>query len=84
MSLLLELSPKADKLRKIIIDKVQPTFRTTLPKLIGKIGRSVLTKLNICQQRAVLRALAAKDYFLIKGMPGTGMKIKKYQIIFAF
>lgn len=72
---MLELSPKAEKLRRIIIDKEQPTFRNTLPKLIGKIGRSILKKLNVCQQRAVLRALAAKDYFLIKGMPGTGMLI---------
>lgn len=72
LSLLLEVTPKAEKLRKLIIDKAQPVFKTTLPKVIAKLGRSILKKLNVCQQRAVLKALTAQDYFLIKGMPGTG------------
>lgn len=72
LALLLEPSPKANKLRKIVIDKLPPNFKTTLPKIIATKGKIILKRLNIVQQRAVLKALASEDYFLIKGMPGTG------------
>lgn len=72
LSLLLEVSPRASELRKIIVDKLPPTFKKTLPKIIATKGKTILKRLNIVQQRAVLRAIAAEDYFLIKGMPGTG------------
>ncbi|KAJ8964340.1 hypothetical protein NQ314_004983 [Rhamnusium bicolor] len=73
LTLLLELTPRAEQLRRIIIDKVPPTFRATLPKLIGTKGKPILRRLNIVQQRAVLKAIAANEFFLIKGMPGTGI-----------
>lgn len=34
-----------------------------------------MRSLNIEQQRAVLRALSAKDYVLLQGLPGTGMYV---------
>lgn len=81
LSLLLEVTPKAEKLRRLIIDKAQPAFKTTLPKVVAKMGRSILKKLNVCQQRSVLKALTAQDYFLIKGMPGTGNLLWIFQYV---
>lgn len=72
LSLLLEMTPKASILRRIIVDKSLPTYKTTLSKSVGIKGKSILQRLNIIQQRAVLKAVASEDYFLIKGMPGTG------------
>ncbi|XP_072401459.1 DNA replication ATP-dependent helicase/nuclease DNA2 [Diabrotica undecimpunctata] len=72
LALLLEPTPRADTLRKIIVDKQRPTFRTTLPKVVGTTGKAILKRLNRVQQRAVLKAITANEYFLIKGMPGTG------------
>ncbi|CAH1104668.1 unnamed protein product [Psylliodes chrysocephalus] len=72
LALLLENTQKAENLRKIIIDKSIPTFKPTLPKIIGTKGKTILKRLNIVQQRAVLKAITANEYFLIKGMPGTG------------
>ncbi|XP_056631661.1 DNA replication ATP-dependent helicase/nuclease DNA2 [Diorhabda sublineata] len=72
LALLLESTPKSENLRKIIIDKISPTFKSKLPKEIGIKGKYILRRLNHIQQRAVLKAIAANEYFLIKGMPGTG------------
>ncbi|CAG9854946.1 unnamed protein product [Phyllotreta striolata] len=72
LALLLENTPKADNLRKTIIDKAPPTFKPTLPKIIASKGKHILKTLNLVQQRAVLKAITANEYFLIKGMPGTG------------
>ncbi|VEN40835.1 unnamed protein product [Callosobruchus maculatus] len=72
LTLLLELTPRSENLRRIIIDKTPPTFMATLPKRIAMKGKEILTRLNKVQQRAVLKAIAAKDYYLIMGMPGTG------------
>ncbi|XP_028132105.2 DNA replication ATP-dependent helicase/nuclease DNA2 [Diabrotica virgifera virgifera] len=72
LALLLEPTPRAENLRKIIVDKESPTFRTTLPKVVGTTGKTILRRLNRVQQRAVLKAITANEYFLIKGMPGTG------------
>ncbi|PNF13913.1 hypothetical protein B7P43_G09862 [Cryptotermes secundus] len=62
----------AAKLRKLIVDRERPTFVERLRSSILRPGRPILEPLNMCQRRAVLKALSANDYFLIKGMPGTG------------
>ncbi|KAK9881525.1 hypothetical protein WA026_016406 [Henosepilachna vigintioctopunctata] len=72
LTLLLESSPRADQLRRIIIDKLPPTFLDKLPKVVASKGIPILKRLNKVQQRAVLKAIAANDFLLIKGMPGTG------------
>lgn len=72
LSLLLEDTERAARLRDLIIDKTAPRFRDKLPRNIAKVGTPILRQLNKVQQRAVLRAVAADDYLLIKGMPGTG------------
>lgn len=33
-------------------------------------GKRILKKLNLIQQKAVLKALTANDYLLLKGLPG--------------
>ncbi|KAI8442227.1 hypothetical protein MSG28_005804 [Choristoneura fumiferana] len=53
-------------------DKESPQFEKKLPREVGRIGTKLMKSLNIQQQRAVLRALAAKDYALLQGLPGTG------------
>ncbi|KAF2883992.1 hypothetical protein ILUMI_22190 [Ignelater luminosus] len=72
LSLLLEPSEEAKKLREIIIDKKSPTFNNKLPKIVATKGTPILRPLNTMQQRAILKALSSNDYLLIKGMPGTG------------
>lgn len=72
LSLLLEPSDEAKKLREIIIDKKSPTFNNKLPKTVATKGTPILRTLNKMQQRAILKALSSNDYLLIKGMPGTG------------
>lgn len=63
---------QASKLRNFIIDKQEPQFTKSLPKDVVLSGRMILKGLNKIQQRVVLKALMAQDYFIIKGMPGTG------------
>ncbi|XP_060534647.1 DNA replication ATP-dependent helicase/nuclease DNA2 isoform X2 [Cylas formicarius] len=72
LCLLLEMTDRADQLRRIVIDREPPTFHSKLPRVIAEKGKPILKRLNQVQQRAVLKAIAAKDYLLIKGMPGTG------------
>ncbi|KAF5294448.1 hypothetical protein FQR65_LT01574 [Abscondita terminalis] len=72
LSLLLEASEQASRLRKFIIEKELPTFENKLPKLVATKGTAILRKLNKMQQKAVLKSLSTNDYLLIKGMPGTG------------
>lgn len=55
-----------------MIDRVKPTFATSLPKVITTTGKSILLELNGNQRSAVLRALTANEYLLLKGLPGTG------------
>lgn len=43
-----------------------------MPYPIIKASARILQNLNKIQQRAVLMAISAKEYLLIKGMPGTG------------
>lgn len=49
-----------------------PTFTKTLPKIIAIDGKPILKELNKIQQAAILKALTANEYLLLKGLPGTG------------
>jgi DNA replication ATP-dependent helicase Dna2 len=69
---LLENTPRAAELRDVIIDKAPPSFVSKLPSVVAKKGSAILRRLNHVQQRAVLKALCAQQFLLIKGMPGTG------------
>ncbi|KAK7086652.1 Tripartite DNA replication factor [Halocaridina rubra] len=64
--------PRVAKLRALIVDRIQPSFKKGLPADIIAKGKSILRQLNKSQQRAVLRTLMANDYSLLKGFPGTG------------
>lgn len=69
---LLNNNDNINKLRTIIIDKKPASFVQKLPKSVAEIGAEILFRLNKYQRQAVLKVLAAEDYVLIKGMPGTG------------
>ncbi|XP_055947558.1 DNA replication ATP-dependent helicase/nuclease DNA2-like [Argiope bruennichi] len=69
---LMENEEEASRLREFIIEKQHPKFSKCLPKDVVLRGRPILKVLNKIQQRVVLKALMAEDYFIIKGMPGTG------------
>lgn len=56
----------------IVIDRIKPTFCKKLPNIIATVGKQILVGLNVIQQKAVLKALTANDYLLLKGLPGTG------------
>ncbi|CAH2986279.1 unnamed protein product [Chilo suppressalis] len=72
LGVLLDDTDRSCELRRLIIDKETPKFEKKLPREVGRIGTKLMRSLNIQQQRAVLRALAAKHYALLKGLPGTG------------
>lgn len=63
---------RAKRLRELIIDRIEPEFVSKLARNVALVGAKILRRLNKVQQRAVLKALTAQDYVLIKGMPGTG------------
>lgn len=71
LALLLENSDSAARLRSFIIDFKIPLF-TSISNVLLEKNKSVLYELNVSQREAVLKTIAAKDYMLIKGMPGTG------------
>ncbi|XP_072744697.1 DNA replication ATP-dependent helicase/nuclease DNA2 [Anoplolepis gracilipes] len=60
------------RLRRIVIDRTPATFAEKLPRSVVSASAKIISDLNENQQRAVLKALAANEYVLIKGMPGTG------------
>lgn len=60
------------KLRRIVIDRSPATFMEKLPRSVVSASAMIISDLNESQQRAVLKAVAAHEYVLIKGMPGTG------------
>ncbi|XP_018404241.1 PREDICTED: DNA replication ATP-dependent helicase/nuclease DNA2 [Cyphomyrmex costatus] len=60
------------KLRCIVIDRKPATFVEKLPRSVVSTSTRIISDLNENQQRAVLKAIAAQEYVLIKGMPGTG------------
>ncbi|KAH3743245.1 DNA replication helicase Dna2 [Pelomyxa schiedti] len=76
---LFENNPTAAKIRSLLIDLVTPRFDTvpesdeTLSQQLFPLSQSLsYNNLNVQQKFAIKRALAAKDYLLIHGMPGTG------------
>ena len=56
----------------VCVTRERPTFVERLKSSILHPSHPILQPLNTCQRRAVLKALTANDYILIKGMPGTG------------
>ncbi|XP_076233037.1 DNA replication helicase/nuclease 2 isoform X2 [Calliopsis andreniformis] len=60
------------KLRDIVIDRKPATFMKGLSQSIVHKSAKIINELNENQQKAVLKAMIANDYILIKGMPGTG------------
>lgn len=73
LALLLEPSENSAQLRRYIIDKEIPTFLPTKSNMDSFIKSSGLTiNLNFSQKSAIIKALVADNYALIKGMPGTG------------
>ncbi|XP_068623503.1 DNA replication ATP-dependent helicase/nuclease DNA2 [Battus philenor] len=72
LGILIEDSERAHSLRRIIIDKEPPSFVEKMPRELHRLGAKLMRSLNIEQQRAVFKALAAKDYALLQGLPGTG------------
>lgn len=73
LALLLEPSENSAQLRKYIIDKAIPSFLSSESHLYSFIENTGLTfSLNSSQKSAIIKALAADHYALIKGMPGTG------------
>ncbi|KAM3964002.1 LOW QUALITY PROTEIN: DNA replication helicase/nuclease 2 [Aphomia sociella] len=70
LGVLMEDDDRAQRLRKLIIDKEEPQKK--LPREVGRLGAKLMRSLNIQQQRAVLKALSANDYALLQGLPGTG------------
>lgn len=69
---LLDDTEASERLRRIVVDREQPTFSKSLPKTITTTGKNILLTLNPNQRSAVLKALTANDYLLLKGLPGTG------------
>lgn len=73
LALLLEPSENAAQLRRFIIDKEMPSFLSSNGHLDSFIKSTGLTFcLNKSQKVAIVKVLAADNYALIKGMPGTG------------
>lgn len=60
-----------------------PSFKKGFPRNIASKGKEILEKLNVTQQRAVLKTLMAEHYSLLKGYPGTGMAalVQKVNVI---
>jgi DNA replication ATP-dependent helicase Dna2 len=69
--------PHMNRLRELVVDLRPPSFAHDVDR---DAASSALTqgtpreagRLNACQRSAINRALAAQDYALILGMPGTG------------
>lgn len=71
LGVLLEDRVESNKLRKIIVNKMKPTF--SKEKLsVPKVAQAILLELNSEQRKAVAKAMKMEDYMLLKGLPGTG------------
>ncbi|XP_015518231.1 DNA replication ATP-dependent helicase/nuclease DNA2 isoform X1 [Neodiprion lecontei] len=69
---LLDDNAVTERMRKIVIERAPATFLKKLDRSVAVVAEQVLKPLNKMQQRAVLKVVAANEYLLIKGMPGTG------------
>uniref|UniRef100_A0A915I764 DNA replication ATP-dependent helicase/nuclease DNA2 n=1 Tax=Romanomermis culicivorax TaxID=13658 RepID=A0A915I764_ROMCU len=65
-------SEHSRKICELIIDLKDPTFQEKLIKNTILKSKSHLSRLNKQQILAVVKALRANDYTLIRGLPGTG------------
>ena len=65
-------SPKAEKLRGLIVDHNRVNFLKGLSKEVIPTGRHILRSLNSVQQKAIFKTLMAEQYVLLQGLPGTG------------
>ncbi|KAK9500162.1 hypothetical protein O3M35_001475 [Rhynocoris fuscipes] len=72
IGILLQNTGRADSLRKHIIEAKVPGFAAKLSSKIKKHGEDIFERLNKEQVRAILQAIAAEKYILIKGLPGAG------------
>lgn len=69
----MEPSENSAQLRRFIIDKEMPSFLSSDNDLKPFIKSSeLILNLNSSQKSAIIKTLAANNYVLIKGMPGTG------------
>lgn len=72
LGFLLDKTEQAARLRQAIISLELPKFAPKLSSKILKLGSDLLHSLNSGQKSAIFKALAADQYVLFKGMPGTG------------
>lgn len=73
IALLLKPSENSAQLRRFIIDKKIPSFLSSVNHLDSFIeSTGLILSLNSSQRSAIVKALSADNYALIKGMPGTG------------
>lgn len=80
---LLEAVPECGWLRDKIISLDLPVY-SRLSSEVLRVCQDILLKLNKGQKYAVIQALAAQHYLLIKGMPGTGNNSNIYVLIAIF
>ena len=72
LGLLIEPGERSTFLRRIVTERVPPTYMKNLPKIIETEGGPIMEHLNSVQRLAVVNALTTESYMLIKGLPGTG------------
>lgn len=63
--------PRSEALRRLVVDRAAPTFKKRVPSKVLSC-RPMLSHLNSAQKRAVIQAVAAEDYLVVQGFPGTG------------
>uniref|UniRef100_A0A182N8E0 DNA helicase n=1 Tax=Anopheles dirus TaxID=7168 RepID=A0A182N8E0_9DIPT len=73
LAMLLRKDDTSTRLRRIIVDRVTPSFTDgILSKSIIPAAKEILKHLNRFQKQAALKAAASTSYCLLKGLPGTG------------
>ncbi|GLH12203.1 Regulator of nonsense transcripts 1 homolog [Gryllus bimaculatus] len=71
LAALLEDTETASKLRRLLIDRELPSFDPSCDNS-SEVKQNSQFTLNDSQQKAIKMALKAKDYLLLRGLPGTG------------